>query len=310
MRRYSDTPNAKRSSIERALWHAFKRTPKRAGFCAWAGEHDPFARVLVRECLMGTPGLYPRVMGAEAPLVGQLAAILRQGSARGELRDDVPAELLALAIVGLTDLALVEQWASDDSTPHRAPAPHLSTLYLGSRHDASPMCANRTAHPRGPGLAPPSGPPPLSCTVLPDRRTGRRVAPLASPPPPLTATPMLALAPPTSDASPSGRCADARSASGAGSLTSPSSRAPRCATCAGSEAGGATSRLTRPARAPAIVVSARVTPPLARRLVLVAPRPASARSSRRGRTCSRRWAIYLRSPARRAAVRSRSRCCV
>jgi hypothetical protein len=40
-----------------------------------------------------------------------------QGSARGELRDDVPAELLALAIVGLTDLALVEQWASDDSTP-------------------------------------------------------------------------------------------------------------------------------------------------------------------------------------------------
>jgi hypothetical protein len=34
---------------------------------------------------------------------------------------------------------------------------------------------------------------------------------------------------------------------GAGSLTSPSSRASRCATCAGSEAGGATSRLTRPA---------------------------------------------------------------
>ena len=29
-----------------------------AGFCAWAGEHDAFARVLVRECLMGTPGLY------------------------------------------------------------------------------------------------------------------------------------------------------------------------------------------------------------------------------------------------------------
>jgi hypothetical protein len=250
MRRYSDTPNAKRSSLERALWHAFKRTPKRAGFCAW--------------------------------------------------------ELLALAILGLTDLALVEQWASDDSTPHRAPAPHLSTLYLGSRHDASPMCANRTAHPRGPGLAPPSGPPPLSCTVLPDRRTGRRVAPLASPPPPLTATPMPALAPPTSDASPSGRCADARSASGAGSLTSPSSRASRCATCAGSEAGGATSRLTRPARAPAIVVSARVT------LLSLSGWCSShrARSSRRGRTCSRRWAIYLRSPARRAAVRSRSRCCV
>jgi hypothetical protein len=31
MRQYSDTPNAKRSSLERAPWHAFKRTPKRAG---------------------------------------------------------------------------------------------------------------------------------------------------------------------------------------------------------------------------------------------------------------------------------------
>ncbi len=33
-----------------------------AGFCAWAREHDALARVLVRECLMGTPGLYPRVI--------------------------------------------------------------------------------------------------------------------------------------------------------------------------------------------------------------------------------------------------------
>jgi hypothetical protein len=111
-----------------------------AGFCAWAGEHDPFARVLVRECLMGTPGLYPRVMGAEAPLVGELEAILRQGSARGELRDDVPAELLALAIAGLTDLALVEHWASDDSTPSLDAIPELVlTLLLGPRSAAGPL---------------------------------------------------------------------------------------------------------------------------------------------------------------------------
>jgi AcrR family transcriptional regulator len=110
-----------------------------AGFCAWAGEHDPFARVLVRECLMGTPGLYPRVMGAEAPLIGELAAILRQGSARGELRDDVPAEPLALAIAGLTDLALVEHWASDDSTPSLEAIPELVlTLLLGPRSAAGP----------------------------------------------------------------------------------------------------------------------------------------------------------------------------
>jgi AcrR family transcriptional regulator len=123
--------------MEAPAWERLAATL--AGFCAWAGEHDPFARVLVRECLMGTPGLYPRVMGAEAPLVGQLAAIVRQGSARGELRDDVPAELLALAIVGLTDLALVEQWASDDSTPSLEAIPELVlTLLLGPRSGAGP----------------------------------------------------------------------------------------------------------------------------------------------------------------------------
>jgi AcrR family transcriptional regulator len=110
-----------------------------AGFCAWAGDHDPFARVLVRECLMGTPGLYPRVMGAEAPLVGEFAATLRQGSARGELRDDVPAELLALAIAGLTDLALVEHWASEDNRPSLDAIPELVlTLLLGPRSAATP----------------------------------------------------------------------------------------------------------------------------------------------------------------------------
>jgi AcrR family transcriptional regulator len=108
-----------------------------AGFCAWAGEHDPFARVLVRECLMGTPGLYPRVIGAEAPLVGELEAILRRGIARGELRDDVPAELLALAIAGLTDLALVEHWASDGSRASLQAIPErVLTLLLGPRSAA------------------------------------------------------------------------------------------------------------------------------------------------------------------------------
>jgi hypothetical protein len=142
------------------------------------------------------------------------------------------------------------------------------------------MCANRTAHPRGPGPAPFRAPAPLvrplsypigalavewhrsppvhrrsrprrclgSCRRqatrgqaeeiemargLLTRRTQTRtlvVGRLARRPPP--------------------RRAGARTQDrhrGAGSLTSPSSRASRCATCAGSEAGGATSRLTRPA---------------------------------------------------------------
>jgi AcrR family transcriptional regulator len=103
-----------------------------AGFCAWAGNNDPLARVLVRECLMGTPGLYPRVIGAEAPLVGELEAIIEEGTASGELRDDLPADQLALAIAGLTDLALVQHWASDSTQPTLEEIPELVlSLLLG-----------------------------------------------------------------------------------------------------------------------------------------------------------------------------------
>ena len=105
-----------------------------AGFCVWAREHDPFARVLVRECLMGTPALHPRVIRAEAPLVEELEAIVRQGVRRGEIRDDVPAELLARAIAALTDLALVEHWSSGGATPTLEEIPELVlTLLLGVR---------------------------------------------------------------------------------------------------------------------------------------------------------------------------------
>ncbi len=96
-----------------------------AGFCAWAGEHDPFARVLVRECLMGTPELQGRVARAEEPLLAAIEAILHEGARRGELRDDMPAELLALAIAGLTDLALAQHWASGGTSPALADIPEL-----------------------------------------------------------------------------------------------------------------------------------------------------------------------------------------
>ncbi len=103
-----------------------------AGFCAWAGRHDALARVLVRECLMGTPGLYPRVIGAEAPLTGELTATVQDGAGNGELRGDVPAEVLALAIAGLTDLALAQHWASGGTRPGLEEIPELVlTLLLG-----------------------------------------------------------------------------------------------------------------------------------------------------------------------------------
>jgi AcrR family transcriptional regulator len=102
------------------------------GFCAWARDHDAFARVLVRECLMGTPGLYPRVILAEAPLTGELETILREGARSGELRDDLPAEILALALAGLADLALAQHWASGGALPALQEIPEMVlTLLLG-----------------------------------------------------------------------------------------------------------------------------------------------------------------------------------
>jgi AcrR family transcriptional regulator len=108
------------------------------GFCAWVREHDAFARVLVRECLMGTPGLYPRVILAEAPLTGELETILRDGACSGELRDDVPAEVLALAIAGLADLAMAQRWASSGARLALQEIPELVlTLLLGTRSAAA-----------------------------------------------------------------------------------------------------------------------------------------------------------------------------
>ncbi len=109
-----------------------------ASFCGWASQSDSLARVLVRECLMGTPGLYPRVIGAEWPLTAELEGIIREGMQDGELRDDVPASLLALAVAGLTDLALAQHWASDGTRPRLAEIPALVlALLIGPRQAGS-----------------------------------------------------------------------------------------------------------------------------------------------------------------------------
>lgn len=94
-------------------------------FCSWAGANEGFARVLVRECLMGTPELHARIIGAEDPLLAEIRAILEDGLRQGELRDDVSPGLLALAISGLTDLALAQHWASDGFSPALGEIPEL-----------------------------------------------------------------------------------------------------------------------------------------------------------------------------------------
>jgi len=120
-----------RTPRDASAWERLSSTL--AAFCQWAQERDSLARVLVRECLMGTPGLYPQVIGAEWPLTRELEAIILQGIRDGEFRDDIPADLLALAAAGLTDLALVQHWASEGTRPRLAEIPALVlSLLLGS----------------------------------------------------------------------------------------------------------------------------------------------------------------------------------
>jgi hypothetical protein len=116
-----------------------------AGFCGWASQHDPLARVLVRECLMGTPGLYAQVIGAEWPLNAQLEAIIRTGIRDSELRADLPADLLALAVAGLTrpgarpalGLRPHQAHPGGDSRPRAHPAPRRVIPYGFSGHRRS-----------------------------------------------------------------------------------------------------------------------------------------------------------------------------
>jgi hypothetical protein len=77
-------------------------------------------------------GLYPRVIGAEWSLTAQLEAIIADGIHDGDLRSDTSADLLALAVAGLTDLALAQHWASDGTRPSLAEIPALVlTLLVG-----------------------------------------------------------------------------------------------------------------------------------------------------------------------------------
>ncbi len=92
---------------------------------AWAGEHEAFARVLVRELFAGKPEMYGRVLEAAAPYIERVGEVLRDGIARGEVRADVPAGELALVFTGLGVLGLVQHWGSGGAWPALEEVPEL-----------------------------------------------------------------------------------------------------------------------------------------------------------------------------------------
>lgn len=96
-----------------------------AGDVAWAQEHEPFARVLVRQSLSGDAAVFPVIVAAAAPYMERVVEVLSGGIDRGEVRDDVPLARLASFFMGLGNLALTSHWASGGAWPSFEEIPTL-----------------------------------------------------------------------------------------------------------------------------------------------------------------------------------------
>ncbi|WP_428263034.1 TetR/AcrR family transcriptional regulator [Haliangium sp.] len=94
---------------------------------AWAKANEPFAKVLVREGLAADEALYPKILAATEPLLRPVVEALTAGAARGEVRRDMPAEQLALIVIGLHEMALVQHWGSGGAWPALDDIPALVT---------------------------------------------------------------------------------------------------------------------------------------------------------------------------------------
>lgn len=115
---------------------------------AWAREHEPFARVLVRELFAGKPALYERVVTAGAPYIEHVGQILADGVARAEVRSDTPVDQLALTFTGLGLLALAHHWGSGGGWPALEQVPDLvvGMFFEGAKpRPAEPRPASTTS---------------------------------------------------------------------------------------------------------------------------------------------------------------------
>jgi AcrR family transcriptional regulator len=97
----------------------------------WVREHEAFARVLVREALAGDPRFQPELVEAAAPFVERVAEIIAAGIERGEVRDDLAVDQLALLFSGMCELVLTLHWGAGGGWPALEEIPALVTsLFL------------------------------------------------------------------------------------------------------------------------------------------------------------------------------------
>jgi AcrR family transcriptional regulator len=109
----------------------------------WVREHESFARVLLREALAGDPRFQPDIVEAAAPFVQRVGQIIAAGAERGEVRDDLSVEQLALMFSGLCELAVTLHWGAGGGWPGLDEIPALVTsLFLDG---AAPRPDERSA---------------------------------------------------------------------------------------------------------------------------------------------------------------------
>jgi|SRR5919106_197322 AcrR family transcriptional regulator len=97
----------------------------------WVREHEAFARVLVREALAGDRRFQPEFVEAAAPFVERVAEIIAAGIERGEVRDDLAGDQLALLFSGMCELVLTLHWGAGGGWPALEEIPALVTsLFL------------------------------------------------------------------------------------------------------------------------------------------------------------------------------------
>ena len=104
----------------------------------WVRGHEAFARVLVREALAGDPRFQPELVRAAAPFVERVAEILADGVERGEVRNDLAVDELALLFSGMCELALTLHWGAGGGWPALEDVPELVTSLFLSGATARP----------------------------------------------------------------------------------------------------------------------------------------------------------------------------
>ncbi len=102
-------------------------------------QEEGFMKVLVREAMSFRHETYPLVAEHLAPFLSAIEQVLADGVAAGEVRDDRPADQLALMFVGLLTLLYVHHWGSQETWPALTEIPELAvTVFLDGAAHAAP----------------------------------------------------------------------------------------------------------------------------------------------------------------------------